>query len=87
MAKRVSRKSSAGGRARPSGLVDSARLIVMDLSERIREIRDRQLAEGNFDCYGKAGQGYCDRGDCLYKDECLVISSPAPATVPVGKNS
>jgi hypothetical protein len=86
MAKRVSRKASAGGKARPSGLAENARLIVVEVSERIREIRDRQLSEGNFDCYGKAEQGYCDRGNCLYKDECLEISNPALATVPVRKS-
>ncbi len=30
----------------------------------------RQLAEGNFDCFGKA-DGYCDQLQCRYRGHCL----------------
>ena len=40
-------------------------------------IRAIQLAEGHFDCYGKAGQGYCDQGDCLFMDDCMEESAKA----------
>lgn len=29
-----------------------------------------QIAEGNFDCFGKA-ESYCDQEGCLFSDECL----------------
>jgi hypothetical protein len=32
--------------------------------------RKRQLQEGNFDCYGKAGH-YCDQLFCKYRELCL----------------
>lgn len=37
------------------------------LPELIREI---QRAEGNFDCFGTAGD-YCDQLTCLFREECL----------------
>lgn len=45
--------------------VNSARLGKGDI------IRAIQRSEGNFDCYGSAVNGYCDRGDCLWRDDCL----------------
>ncbi|MDR3557698.1 MAG: hypothetical protein P4L55_23320 [Syntrophobacteraceae bacterium] len=33
-------------------------------------IREIQRKEGNFDCYGTAGD-YCDRLDCLFRSSCL----------------
>ena len=33
-------------------------------------IRAIQIAEGNFDCFGKA-EGDCDQEDCLFRVECL----------------
>ena len=29
-----------------------------------------QLAEGNFDCFGKA-QGSCDQSNCTFRKDCL----------------
>lgn len=34
-------------------------------------IRFIQAREGNFDCFGKATQGFCDRHDCLWRADCL----------------
>jgi hypothetical protein len=34
-------------------------------------VRAIQLAEGNFDCFGRSA-GYCDRWDCVWRGECLV---------------
>lgn len=39
----------------------------------IDNIRKRQRAEGNFDCFGKATAGYCDQVNCAYYSECLNI--------------
>jgi hypothetical protein len=33
-------------------------------------IRDIQRKEGNFDCYGTAGD-YCDQEACLFRSSCL----------------
>ena len=34
-------------------------------------IKEIQLKEGNFDCFGTAG-GYCDRDDCVFRAACLL---------------
>lgn len=41
---------------------------------KIEAIRAIQRAEGNFDCFARAGAGYCDQLDCLFRDECLRLS-------------
>jgi hypothetical protein len=33
-------------------------------------IHKKQLREGNFDCFGKAGT-YCDQLECMYREWCL----------------
>ena len=40
-------------------------------------IRQIQIAEGNFDCYGSATSGACDQVDCVWRDDCLSESRPA----------
>ncbi len=34
-------------------------------------IRAIQKSEGNFDCYGSAVSGVCDRLDCAWRKDCL----------------
>lgn len=34
-------------------------------------IRAIQKSEGNFDCYGSAVSGFCDRIDCAWRKDCL----------------
>jgi len=34
-------------------------------------IKTIQKAEGNFDCFGTATDGYCNQQDCLWKIDCL----------------
>ena len=34
-------------------------------------IRTIQKTEGNFDCFGTAIVGECDRTDCLWRVDCL----------------
>lgn len=41
-------------------------------SELVRAI---QRAEHNFDCFGKAVSRYCDQYGCLWRHDCLHISS------------
>lgn len=33
-------------------------------------IRQIQVAEGNFPCFGSA-EGYCDQMDCAFREDCL----------------
>ena len=40
-------------------------------------IRAIQRAEGNFDCYGSAAEGYCDQEGCLWRGDCLPESAAA----------
>lgn len=34
-------------------------------------IRAIQLAEGNFDCFGRAVNGECKQMDCIWREDCL----------------
>lgn len=34
-------------------------------------IREIQKSEGNFDCFGSAISGFCDRADCVLREDCL----------------
>ena len=52
------------GIARDHGLKPS-RLGKLDLIHAIQE------AEGNFACYATATDGYCDRLDCRWRDDCF----------------
>jgi hypothetical protein len=41
---------------------------------RVEAVRMEQRGAGHFDCYGRAGEGYCDQGACAYHAECLSVS-------------
>jgi hypothetical protein len=41
---------------------------------RVEQVRMKQREEGNFDCFGRAEQGFCDQGECAYHAECLSVS-------------
>jgi len=41
---------------------------------RVEAVRMEQRSEGHFDCFGRAGEGYCDQGACAYHAECLSVS-------------
>jgi len=32
-----------------------------------------QLNEGNFDCFGTAGQGECDQSVCQWREDCIPV--------------
>ncbi len=34
-------------------------------------IKAIQRAEGNFDCFGSAADGFCDQSSCLWFDDCM----------------
>lgn len=37
-------------------------------------IRNIQIKEGNFDCYGTAYAGECDQTDCCWREDCFEAS-------------
>jgi hypothetical protein len=37
-------------------------------------IREIQMAEGNFPCYGTATSGDCDQARCLWRKDCLSLT-------------
>lgn len=37
-------------------------------------IKQIQSAEGNFDCFATASDGYCDQMGCMWRDDCLKAS-------------
>lgn len=36
-------------------------------------IREIQMTEGNFPCYGTATAGKCDQTGCLWRKDCLLL--------------
>jgi hypothetical protein len=38
--------------------------------KKVEMIKAIQRAEGNFDCFGTAGN-YCDQMSCLFRQDCL----------------
>jgi len=38
-------------------------------------VRSLQQEEGNFDCFAKAYDGYCDQSECLWREDCLSLST------------
>jgi hypothetical protein len=34
-----------------------------------------QRAEGNFDCFGTAVDGYCDQDRCKWREDCFAVSA------------
>lgn len=40
-------------------------------------IKHIQIAEGNFDCFATARDGFCDQGACKWRDDCLKLSQKA----------
>jgi hypothetical protein len=56
--------------------VKELRAIAKDMGIRTNKLRKAeliraiQLAEGNFDCFGRA-EDYCDQLHCLFRRDCL----------------
>ena len=40
-------------------------------------IKSIQRKEGNFDCFGTAGSGFCDQYSCIWRNDCLKPSKKA----------
>lgn len=46
--------------------------------DKIELIRSIQRGEGNFDCFAKAYDGYCDQSACLWREDCLSLATQRP---------
>lgn len=76
-------KKRAKGGGKSAGNTDRAREDRREqVLARIEQVRARQRAEGNFDCFGTAASGYCDQADCAYHAECLSLSMLAASPFP-----
>lgn len=42
--------------------------------DKVELIRNIQRREGNFDCFAKAYDGYCDQSACLWRADCLPLA-------------
>lgn len=52
-------------KARSLGIKSRVGIKKLDL------IREIQLKEGNFPCFGTAAAGYCDQWLCCFRGDCL----------------
>ncbi|MFP4657883.1 MAG: hypothetical protein ACLFMP_04250 [Desulfonatronovibrionaceae bacterium] len=43
-------------------------------STKVNAIRAIQRSEGNFDCFARAGNKYCDQENCLFYQDCMQLS-------------
>ncbi len=70
------KKTSAAKKAKAPAKAAKAKApkAKQDKASRIEAVRRQQLEEGNFDCFARALDGYCDQGGCVYYEECLIIS-------------
>ncbi len=52
---------------------DLARRLGVDVKglDIVKAVRLLQRVEGNFDCFARAGSGFCTQKDCLFYIECL----------------
>jgi hypothetical protein len=46
--------------------------------DKIELIRRIQRGEGNFDCFAKAYDDYCDQSSCRWHEDCLPIATQHP---------
>jgi len=45
--------------------------------DKIEAIRSIQRTEGNFDCFARVKNGYCDQMGCLFYEDCMKSSQQA----------
>ena len=38
-------------------------------------VRTIQHEEGNFDCFSRAYDGYCDQSECVWREDCFSLST------------
>lgn len=41
---------------------------------KIEAIRIIQKSEGNFDCFARAVDSYCDQQECIFYNDCMELS-------------
>lgn len=66
--------AAAPARRIPAGVPAASSPAHEVMLARVESVRLAQRTEGNFDCFGRAGQGYCDQDGCAYREECLEVS-------------
>jgi len=49
--------------------------LITDANDKIELIHEIQREEGNFDCFAKATNQYCDQGNCTWREDCFTTSS------------
>jgi hypothetical protein len=68
-------KAPVKAAAKPAAKAPAKRKSSRDaMLARVEEVRLMQREEGHFDCFGRAGDGYCDQGGCSFHAECLSVS-------------
>jgi hypothetical protein len=60
--------------AKPAAKAPARKKSLEAMLARVEAVRLMQREEGHFDCFGRAGSGYCDQGGCAHHAECLSIS-------------
>jgi hypothetical protein len=51
--------------------IAKANRVNSSLTSKEEIIRAIRQAEGNFPCFGMIRDGYCERGDCAWREDCL----------------
>lgn len=41
---------------------------------KVNLVREIQSAEGNFECFATTQNGFCDRQDCVWRDDCFTAA-------------
>ncbi|WP_028574428.1 hypothetical protein [Desulfonatronovibrio hydrogenovorans] len=41
---------------------------------KIEAVRMIQRSEGNFDCFARACEGFCDQSGCIFYQDCMELS-------------
>lgn len=70
----VMSKAPAKAQAKPAAKAPARKKSLEAMLARVEAVRLMQREEGHFDCFGRAGSGYCDQGGCAHHAECLSIS-------------
>lgn len=53
--------------------------IKFQRQSKIKLIREIQREEGNFDCFAKAINNFCDQDHCLWRSDCFAAAKKQPS--------
>ena len=74
MAQSTTKRQKTSGSGAPKKDKATPKGLTETVLARVETVRLAQRQEGSFDCFATARQGYCDQGQCLYRNECLDYS-------------